>query len=58
MKVSLNWIREFLDLDKSPEEIADILTSLGLEVEGWEVVKPSPVDLDPELNLTEIKREG
>ena len=46
MKVSLNWIREFLDLDKSPEEIADILTSLGLEVEGWEVVKPSPVDLD------------
>ncbi len=46
MKVSLNWIREFLDLDKSPEEIADILTSLGLEVEGWDVVKPSPVDLD------------
>ncbi|MCB9315810.1 MAG: hypothetical protein H6569_06705 [Lewinellaceae bacterium] len=42
----MNWIREFLDLDKSPEEIADILTSLGLEVEGWEVVKPSPVDLD------------
>ena len=46
MKISLNWIREFLDLDKSPEEIADILTSLGLEVEGWEAVKPSPVDLD------------
>ncbi len=46
MKVSLNWIREFLDLDKSPEEIADILTSLGLEVEGWDAVKPSPVDLD------------
>jgi len=46
MKVSLNWIREFLDLDKTPEEIADILTSLGLEVEGWDAVKPSPVDLD------------
>ena len=49
MKVSLNWIREFLDIDKSPLEIADILTSLGLEVEGWEVVKPSPVDLDKVL---------
>jgi len=46
MKVSLNWIREFLDLNKTPEEIADILTSLGLEVEGWDAVKPSPVDLD------------
>ncbi|MBK7938556.1 MAG: phenylalanine--tRNA ligase subunit beta [Lewinellaceae bacterium] len=46
MKVSLNWLRDFLDLDKSTAEIADILTSLGLEVEGWEDVKPSPVDLD------------
>ncbi len=46
MKVSLNWIRDYLDLYKSPPEIADILTSLGLEVEGWENVKPSPVDMD------------
>jgi len=46
MKVSLNWIRDYLDLHKSPPEIAEILTALGLEVEGWETVKPSPVDLD------------
>lgn len=46
MKVSLNWLRDFLDLHKSPAEIADILTSLGLEVEGWDTVRPSPVDLD------------
>ena len=46
MKVSLNWIRDFLDIDKTTPEIADILTSLGLEVEGWEDVKPSLVDLD------------
>ncbi len=45
MKVSLNWIRDYLDLHKSAPEIAAILTSLGLEVEGWEMVKPSPVDL-------------
>ncbi|MCB0527755.1 MAG: phenylalanine--tRNA ligase subunit beta [Saprospiraceae bacterium] len=49
MKVSLNWLRDFLDLDKSSSEIAEILTSLGLEVEGWEDVKPSPVDLDKVL---------
>ena len=46
MKVSLNWIRDFLDIHKTTPEIADILTSLGLEVEGWEDVKPSLVDLD------------
>jgi phenylalanyl-tRNA synthetase beta chain len=46
MKVSLNWIRDFLDINKSTPEIADILTSLGLEVESWDDVKPSPVDLD------------
>lgn len=46
MKVSLNWIRVLLDLHKTPHEIADILTALGLEVEGLETVKPSLVDLD------------
>jgi phenylalanyl-tRNA synthetase beta chain len=46
MKVSLNWLRDYLDLHKTPQEIADILTSTGLEVDGWETIKPSPVDLD------------
>lgn len=46
MKISLNWLRDFLDLNISPPEIADILTSLGLEVEGIEPVKSTPVDLD------------
>ncbi len=46
MKVSLNWLRDYLEIHKTPPEIADILTSLGLEVEGWEAVKPSAVDLD------------
>ncbi len=46
MKLSLNWLRDYLDLHKTPAEIADILTSLGLEVEGLDEVKPSLVDLD------------
>ncbi|MCC7246140.1 MAG: phenylalanine--tRNA ligase subunit beta [Saprospiraceae bacterium] len=49
MKVSLNWLRDFLDIHKSAPEIADILTSLGLECEGWEEVRPSLVDLDKVL---------
>ncbi len=38
MKVSLNWLKEYLDLDQSPEEIANALTLAGLETEGLEVV--------------------
>ncbi len=57
MKLSLNWLRDFLDIDKSPDEIADILTSLGLEVEGWDDVRPSPVDLDKVLTGTVLTCE-
>ena len=31
MKASLNWLKDYLDVQGSPEEIADILTALGLE---------------------------
>ena len=36
MKVSLNWLKTYIQTDKSPEEIADLLTSIGLETEGLE----------------------
>ena len=36
MKVSLNWLKEYLDLKQSPEEVADALTLSGLEAEGIE----------------------
>lgn len=41
MKISYNWIRDYLNIDTEPEELADILTGIGLEVEGsewWESV--------------------
>src|SRR6266516_4296801 len=34
MKVTLNWLRQYVDFDWSPEELAERLTMLGLEVEG------------------------
>lgn len=33
MKLSLNWLKEFIEINDSPDKIADILTKLGLEVE-------------------------
>lgn len=36
MRISLNWIKRLIDLKKSPEEIAKVLTSAGLEVESIE----------------------
>jgi phenylalanyl-tRNA synthetase beta chain len=44
MKVSLNWIREYVDIEMSPEDIGHLLTMTGLEVEGMAAVGQS---LDP-----------
>lgn len=38
MKISYNWLKEFIDLDLSPEETAEKLTLIGLEVETVEPV--------------------
>ena len=34
MKVTLNWLRQYVDFDWSPEELAERLTMIGIEVEG------------------------
>ena len=39
MKISLNWLNQFLHLDMSAEDIACILTDIGLEVEKVELVE-------------------
>ena len=36
MKVSYNWLRQYIDIDQTPEELSKILTDTGLEVEGLE----------------------
>src|SRR5438270_12100179 len=36
MKFSVNWLREFVDLAKNPEEIAELLTRAGVETENIE----------------------
>lgn len=36
MKISYNWLKQYLSIDQSPEEMDRILTDIGLEVEGVE----------------------
>ena len=36
MKISYNWLKQFVNIDWSPEKTGELLTDLGLEVEGIE----------------------
>jgi phenylalanyl-tRNA synthetase beta chain len=49
MLVSYEWIKEFVNITATPEEIADRLTMVGLEVEGTESVNG---DMVFEVNVT------
>ena len=39
MNISYNWLKRYLDTDLPAEEIARILTDIGLEVEGFEKIE-------------------
>lgn len=39
MKISLNWLKEYIDIPLSPAELSTILTDLGLEVEGEDEIE-------------------
>ncbi|MDB5029794.1 phenylalanine--tRNA ligase subunit beta [Mucilaginibacter sp.] len=46
MKISYNWLKEFVHTDKTPGEISTILTGTGLEVESVEKVQAIPGGLE------------
>jgi phenylalanyl-tRNA synthetase beta chain len=39
MKISYNWLKSYIQTDLSPEQISEILTQTGLEVEGIEKIE-------------------
>ncbi len=39
MKISYNWLKQYIATDLSPQEVSEILTNTGLEVEGLEEVQ-------------------
>lgn len=40
MKISYNWLKQFVQIDKTPQELSLILTNVGLEVESVEKEQP------------------
>ena len=42
MKVSYNWLKEYLVCDLTPRQIADAMTSIGIEVDGVEEEEQIP----------------
>jgi len=46
MKISYNWLKQFIDTNKTPEELSQILTGVGLEVESLEKVQAVPGGLE------------
>ncbi len=42
MNVSLNWLKDYIDINLDPVKVGEILTEIGLEVEGEETVESIP----------------
>jgi phenylalanyl-tRNA synthetase beta chain len=63
MKVPLSWLKEYIPLTQSPEEIAEALTSLGLEVDAIQkrelafsgVVVAKIVEIKPHPNADRLR---
>ena len=36
MKISYNWLKQYVEILPQPEELSEMLTSCGLEVEALE----------------------
>lgn len=42
MKISYNWLKQYIDITEGPEDLGKILTGTGLEVESIEAVESVP----------------
>ena len=54
MQISYSWIKKYIDIEFKPEELGEILTDLGLEVEGIKTFEKIPGNLEG-LVVGEIK---
>lgn len=54
MTISYNWLKNYINTDKTPEELSLILTDIGLEVELLETVQSIPGGLEG-LVVGEVK---
>lgn len=42
MKISLNWLKDFIEITETPEELSNLLTQTGLEVEELKKIEKIP----------------
>jgi phenylalanyl-tRNA synthetase beta chain len=54
MKLTLNWLKQYVDFDWSPEQLAERLTMLGLEVEGVHKTGGDPVPGSDKLSVCKV----
>ncbi|WMN07502.1 phenylalanine--tRNA ligase subunit beta [Marivirga arenosa] len=54
MKIALNWLKKYINITQSPEELSETLTNTGLEVEGMEEIETVPGGLKG-LVIGEVK---
>ena len=52
MKISYSWLKNYLHLELPAEEIAQLLTNTGLEVEGIEEVEIGVTSVDVLMHLS------
>ena len=45
MKFTSSWLKEHININNHPTEISMILTDLGLEVESFELINPSLMEM-------------
>ena len=45
MRLSFNWLKEYVDIDMSPNDLGRLLTMSGLEVEAIEPIGQSLQDI-------------
>ncbi len=57
MNISYNWLKNYINIEKTPEELSLILTDIGLEVELLETVQRIPGGLEG-LVVGEVKTCG
>ncbi|MBE9125493.1 MULTISPECIES: phenylalanine--tRNA ligase subunit beta [unclassified Coleofasciculus] len=63
MRISLNWLRELVDINLTPQELAELLTNAGFEVEDIEdqrtladgVVVGKVLDVQPHPNADKLR---
>ena len=54
MKIALNWLKNYINITQSPEELSELLTNTGLEVEGMDEIETIPGGLKG-LVIGEVK---